>query len=215
MLWPTICVDNFFEEPEKVKQFSNTLKFSKDPLGKWPGERTECMHMLDINFFKYTTKKIMSLLFPMNYAKMNWNAIQTFQKIDGSIYTHNGWVHRDDLDEFTAIIYLSNHKKCGTSLFKPIKFQDDVINQEYKQKGNLNISREDNKYLLENNNLFEKTLTIDSRFNRLVLFDSSNFHAAEKFNEENINEDRLTLITFFTNISGNNNKYPITEMKRV
>lgn len=217
MLWPTICVDNFFEEPEKVKQFSDTLKFNKDPLGKWPGERTMHLHEINKEFFEFVTKKIISILFPMNYRDMRWQAIQMFQKINGNIYKNNGWVHSDSPNELTAIVYLSNHLKCGTSLFKPKKFFYNVINNNFKEEFYKEVNKitAENKYLNENNERFEKIHTIDSRLNRIVIFDSNHFHAAEKFIEENINEDRLTLITFFTTISGNYNKYPLTEMKRV
>jgi hypothetical protein len=217
MLWPTICVDNFFEEPEEIKKFSNTLKFNEDPFGKWPGERTNLLHEINKDFVDFTTKKIISVLYPINYHDMRWEAQQTFQKINGNIYKNKGWVHKDVPRELTAIIYLSNHLKCGTSLFKPKDFFNKCINTDFKQKFYKEKSKItiENKYLNENNDQFEKILTIDSRFNRLIVFDSNHFHAAEKFNEENINEDRLTLITFFTNISGNYNKYPITEMKRV
>ena len=85
----------------------------------------------------------------------------------------------------------------------------NLIEKKYGE--NLN----ENKYLNENNEKFDKILTIDSKFNRLLLFDSNQYHAAEKFKEQDIDEDRLTLITFFTNISGNCNKYPITEMRRI
>jgi hypothetical protein len=217
MLWPTICVDNFFDEPEKVKQFSDTLKFNKDPLGKWPGERTDLLHEVNKEFVYFTTKKIMSILFPMNHSDIKSEVEQTFQKINGNIYKNKGWVHRDTPKELTAIVYLSNHLKCGTSLFKPKKIFNKCINTNFKEefyKEESKITAE-NKYLNENNDQFEKILTMDSRFNRLIIFDSNNYHAAEKFNEENINEDRLTLITFFNNISGNHNKYPLTEMKRV
>jgi len=217
MLWPTICVDNFFEEPEKVKQFSDTLKFNKDPLGKWPGERTMLLHEINKEFFEFVTKKIISILFPINYRDMRWQASQMFQKINGNIYKNNGWVHSDSPNELTAIVYLSSHLKCGTSLFKPKKFFNNTINNNSKEEfyKEENKTTEENKYLNENNERFEKIHTMDSRFNRIIIFDANHFHAAEKFFEENINEDRLTLITFFTNISGNYNKYPLTEMKRI
>ena len=217
MLWPTICVDNFFEEPEKVKQFSDTLIFNKDPLGKWPGERTMLLHEINKEFFEFVTKKIISILFPINYRDMTWQARQMFQKINGNIYKNKGWVHTDSPNELTAIVYLSKHLKCGTSLFKPKKFFNNAINNNFKEEfyKEENKITEENKYLNENNERFEKIHTMDSRFNRIVMFDANHFHAAEKFIEENISEDRLTLITFFTTISGNYNKYPLTEMKRV
>jgi hypothetical protein len=217
MLWPTICIDDFFEDPLSVKNFADTLNFKKNPEGRWPGERTEFLHNINNEFFNFTTKKVMSILFPMNYKKLTWKASQMFQRINGNIYNNFGWVHTDH-EEFTSIIFLSNHKQCGTSLFKKKKIMSKVINSEFKQeyyKNTEKIKTEEEKYLKENNDQFEKTLTLNSRFNRLILFDSSNFHAAEKYGEEKINEDRLTLITFFTDINGNENKYPISEMRRL
>ena len=102
--------------------------------------------------------------------------------------------------------------------FKKKKITSQVINTEFKHdyyKNTEKIKTEEEKYLKENNDQFEKTLTLNSRYNRLILFDSSNLHAAEKYSEENINEDRLTLVTFFTEINGNENKYPISEMRRL
>jgi hypothetical protein len=217
MLWPTICVDDFFKEPKKIKEFSNTLTFAKDPSGKWPGERTQFLHQINQEFVKFVSKKIMSILFPINYNDMQWEVEQTFQKINGNIYKNKGWVHTDSPFELTAIIYLSDHLKCGTSIFKRNSFFCEIINSKFKEKFYKETDKlsAENKYLDENNDRFEKIHTIESRFNRLIIFDSNHFHAAEKFNEENINEDRLTLISFFKNITGNFNKYPITEMNRV
>jgi hypothetical protein len=217
MNWPSICVDNFFEEPEKIKNFSKTLTFKEDPLGKWPGKRSDLLHMVNQEFVTFVTKKIMCILYPMNFDNMQWEVDQMFQKIDKDVYKNKGWVHKDSPNEFTAIIYLSNHLKCGTSLFKSKEFSTEVIHLNHKEqfyKTKLNVDKE-NIYLNENNDRFEKILTIDSKFNRLFLFDSNHFHAAEKFNDENINEDRLTLIAFFKNIKGNYNKYPISEMRRI
>lgn len=214
MLWPTLCVDDFFNNPEEIVNFSKTLKYEKNVEGKWPGERSISLHKINFEFVDFVTKKIISVLFPINYLNMRWEIQQFFQKINGNFYTSNGWVHTDTPKELTAIIYLSNHKKCGTSFFKPKKFYSKLIDPnliEKKYGENLN----ENKYLNENNEKFDKILTIDSKFNRLLLFDSNQYHAAEKFKEQDIDEDRLTLITFFTNISGNCNKYPITEMRRI
>jgi hypothetical protein len=217
MLWPTICIDNFFNNPEQVIKFSKTLKYEKSHDGKWPGERSNMINILDKGFINTTTKKIMAVLFPVNYKNMTWNLELYFQKINGKLYKNKGWVHNDAPQEFTAIIYLSNHKECGTSLYVPKNFFSDSINGNFKEKYYMNIEEQIdvNKYLDENNNRFEKTLTINSKFNRLIIFDSNNFHAAEQFNEESIEEERLTLICFFTNISGNINKYPISEMRRI
>ena len=89
-------------------------------------------------------------------------------------------------------------------------------NNEEKKKiyKTLNLKNE-KKLLKENNDSFEETISFNSKFNRVIMFDSSLHHAAQKFVEENIEEDRLTLIGFFNNINANNIKYPVVENNRL
>jgi hypothetical protein len=215
MIWPTVCVDNFFDDPIKVKNFALNLNYKKDPEGKWPGERTDYLHAIDRNFFEYVCTKIIRLLYPMDYSNIYFNAVQNFQKVNGGVFKNQGWVHTDFPKEITAIIYLSEHKNCGTSLFYKKDFNFNLIHNDKKQEMYKNTKKDFSFFLNENNNQFEKTLTINSKFNRLVLFDSSHYHAADKFNDSSIKEDRLTLVTFFNQIGGENIKYPIPEMKRI
>jgi len=216
MIWPTIIVDNFFDNPNKVIEYSKKLKFLKDEKGDWPGKRTDTLSNIDQNFFNWINYKIVRLIYPMNHFNMHWACKQYFQKIDGNIYEETGWVHSDSPMELTAIIYLSNHNNCGTSLYNKNKFFNSVINVNEKKQMYSNLNFKDNlKYLKQNNDLFEKNLTIDSKFNRVIIFDSNQFHAADKFKDSKIkDEERLTLITFFSSLTCENIKYPITEMKR-
>ena len=107
--------------------------------------------------------------------------------------------------------------------------QELEINQNYAElKQSLLKSYDNSDYteryndiksieLISNNNQFEKTITFNSKFNRLILFDASQFHAAEKFNEVDVNEDRLTLILFFHNIFSQTTrqiKFHLSEMNR-
>jgi len=219
MIWPFICVDNFFEEPLKVKEFADSLKYFKSEEGRWPGFRSNVMHEENNKFFNWSTKKIVSLFYPMQVREATWIAEQTFQRIPGDLFKNKGWVHTDGDYEFTAIIYLSEHKNCGTSLYKSKTFGAAPINEFEKRKRYLNTDKitekEEKEFLNENNNQFEKILEIPSLFNRLIIFDASNLHAAENFYNENIKEDRLTLITFFKDLRVPDIKYPIPEMRRI
>jgi len=222
MIWPVICIDNFFQDPIKVKEFAYSLKYGKGEEGRWPGTRTNPLHEVDFRFFKWSTKKMISAIYPMNFSESTWVAEQSFQRIPGSLYKNKGWVHRDNGVEFTAIVYLSNHRNCGTSIYRPKILGADTINENekrnfYKNIENLNDKqkKEEKDLLKQNNDQFEKILEIDSVFNRLVMFDANNYHAAENFSNEGLNEDRLTLITFFSNVVIPNIKYPLTEMRRI
>jgi len=215
MIWPTIIVDNFFDEPEKIVNYSKTLEYIKDSGGEWPGVRSKSIGEVDNLFYNWINYKIIRLMYPMNHSEMNWKSTQYFQKIDGNIYKNHGWIHSDSPAEFTVIIYLSNHKNCGTSLYDKKKLFNSSMHGDKKEEiyKTLNFKNE-TKYLKENEDLFEKNLTIDSKFNRIVIFDSNQYHAADKFNDNKNNEERTTLITFFYSLNCEYIKYPITEMRR-
>ena len=68
------------------------------------------------------------------------------------------------------------------------------------------------KYKDKNNSKFRKKVELFSNFNRLVLFDGSNWHASKNSGADK--SDRLTLITFFSSVTGEGLRYPITQMKR-
>ena len=214
MIYPTICLDNFFNDPFKVLNFSKTLEFFKDKEGAWPGERTRHLHEIDFNFFNYFGSKVMSILYP-NVKELKFNCSLSFQKIQNS-YTNNGWVHSDiGCSDFTCIVYLSHHKNCGTSIYDQKKLGCSELNTKNKKESyTKNLFLKEDKYLEENNNQFEESIIIKSKFNRLIIFDSAQFHSAQKFTEKDILEERLTLIGFFSNIYFPNIKYNGIEHKR-
>lgn len=215
---PTIVTDNFLKYPNKVLNFSKQCTFSKDPNGKWPGERSDQLHNIDNNVFNFLHKKIFSILYPEHYEDISYLASSTFQKIKGKNYNHEGWVHKDDC-LLTVILYLSNHNGCGTSLWEPKQFVSEPINSKEKEKmykGEI-TTEEGLPYLKENNNLFTKTLTINSKFNRLLIFDSKTYHSAESFNDNDCDDDRLTFISFIHRFHSNNTilRNPILENMRI
>jgi hypothetical protein len=214
MIYPTVCLDNFFNDPLKILEFSNSLQFYKDEEGKWPGERSKPLHEIDPLFFNNYGLKVMSILYP-TIKNINFNCILYFQKISNE-YINEGWVHKDDDIDFTSIVYLSKHKNCGTSIFNSKKINSNVIHDNEKKDMYLKkdfVNTVD--HLKNNNNQFEETINIKSKFNRFIMFDSAQFHAAQKFTENNVTEDRLTLIGFFNNIYFPGIKYNGIEHKRL
>jgi|TARA_R100001163_G_C5052790_1_gene189395 hypothetical protein len=219
MLYPTYVIDNFFPNPDEVVKFSKSLDFKRDTnLGKWPGERTRLMHEINPRFFQYTTKKILSLIFSNNFPNVNWDAQQYFQKVPCDKDVKQGWVHNDSDYQLTAIVYLSKHKGCGTSIYQKNDFFTTSKNYRIKEEYYSQNKKFDKRYyqaLEENNSCFTKTIEVESVYNRLVLFDGAQWHGVNGFYDKNISEDRLTLITFFHDISGYNLKFPVPELNRM
>lgn len=214
MIYPTIILDNFFNDPLKIVHFAKSLEYYQDTEGRWPGERTKQIYELNKYFFENYGSKILSVLYPTIRQK-NFYCSLYFQKISKE-YVNKGWIHQDSDSDFTTIVYLSQHKECGTSLFDSKNVSCEIINTENKKNMYLNKNfEEQEKYLDENNNQFIETVKINSKFNRLLMFDSAQFHSAQKFIENNIEEDRLILIGFFSNIHFQGIKFNGIEHKRI
>jgi len=229
MLYPSLIVDNFFLQPNLILDFASKQKFYQNIDGRWPGKRTEALHINNFSFFDYINKKIIAALYP-NDKDLYYAAETYFQKISGKRYPNYGWIHKDE-SELTGIIYLSKHKLCGTSLCERISFDSQCSDKlDIEDFGNKDlVSYKKNfytkdqydpkelEYLKINNKNYRRTLTIDSKFNRLFLFDSSNLHMAESFTDKNLDDDRLTIITFINNIGKNNKtlKLGVTESRRL
>lgn len=214
MLIPTLVYDNFFRDYEEVVNYSKQVEYFSDKEGAWPGKRSLPLHEINRNLFDFVTRKIVKLMWPSSYENIHYIARSQFQSIPRD-FINEGWIHSDP-SILTAIIYLSKHKECGTSIFESKNFNfNSIINEENKRKSYINKTfKNENKYLKENNNNFEETISVKSRPNRIVIFDSQQMHAAHKFTEKNIEEDRLTLITFFSYFHGTGMKWHGSECLR-
>lgn len=200
MIWPTLCIDNFFKDPEAVIKFSKTLDFIKND-GRYPGYRTKQIHTVDFSFFQLSTAKIIASLYPNEAltGSLKWTATQYFQKINTKEHLELGYVHQDIDFEFTSIVYLSDEEDAGTAIFKKIKEpvppHDDIKIKRYL---NNKKSKEYFDSIKKNRECFKQTFEFTSLKNRMVLFDASQFHAVNNFGKKQ--KERLTLITFFNSI---------------
>jgi len=218
MQWPTLIVDNFFPDPHAIVKLSKTLKYVQSPNNAWPGTRTLPLHEVDKEFFQWSTRKIMALLYPTQVITdkaIKWQALQFFQRVPYKTYGEEGWVHGDTEEEFTVIIYLSDHPQSGTCLYEGKHFNNRPEYAEEKKRfyRDLKDLNRMEKYRDKCNSKFRKKVELFSNFNRLVLFDGANWHASR--NADKSKSDRLTLITFFTSVTGVDLRYPITQMRRI
>lgn len=219
MQWPTLIVDNFFTDPHAVVEFSKTLKFTKDSKLRWPGTRSPSIDEVNRNFFVWSTKKIMALLYPndiFNEGKVTWKAVQHFQRIPTGTYGKEGWIHVDGSEvEISALIYLTDFPRSGTSIYKGKHLNPDgrckYLNEKELFLKNLKDKKRYKKYRDKANSFFQKEVEVFSSFNRLAMFDANHWHASKHADDGT----RLTLVTFFTDISGDGLRYPITQMRRM
>jgi hypothetical protein len=215
MRWPSIIIDDFFNDFKSVVDLSNNVKYHPSD-GAWPGSRSEYLSHVNRPFFEMTSYKILQALYPMNYQDLMWSARMQFQKIPIS---GTGFVHQDD-DELSVIIYISGSNSAGgTNLYKPKAFpynRDGYVNEKfkaYKKSGNKGQMKKDLSQLVnQHNSQFDCTMKVNFLPNRMFAFDCNQQHAAQEFGGE-----RCILIAFFEEIrmrNGSNLKTAVRECKK-
>jgi hypothetical protein len=214
---PVTILDNFFDNPDKVRTWALQQEYLPDPEGRWPGLRTELIHELDEPFFNHICRKFFSQFYDLANEQIEWEVSMCFQLVDGDY--DSGWIHSDEkLTQITGIIYLSPNSNLngGTSIYRVKSNMVHYVyrNPEYKVNSYLNkVSIEEaKKYKEEHNAQFEETIRVSNVYNRLVLFDSHLHHAAQDFFGKG-EESRLTLVFFVNKLFVNNS--PVGRVRRV
>ena len=175
MIYPYACVDNFFINPDSVVEYSKKLNYINSD-GRWPGKRSEKLHLVDKDFFNYVCQKMLAVLYPSNYQNIQYSCTLSFQKISPKD-KGQGLIHTDLPVALTGICYLSKNENCGTSIYD---YTSHYPNMSHK----------------ENNKNWKETIKFNSKYNRLILFDGHAYHGAQEL----VDEERLTLIAFFNDI---------------
>ena len=140
-----------------------------------------------------------------------------FEKIYpyGKNYSKEGWIHPDDDNKLSAILYLNGEYEEGTSFYVNKNLgSPDFSLMQYKHElykgNNINVN-EYNNCLLKHNNQFKETLNVPLLENRLVIFDSSILHRSNGLGNES--NPRIIQTFFFGHIYSEH--FPINEMRRL
>ena len=217
MYYPVTQSFNFFNDPQKIIDFANSLEFFEGN-NRWPGKRTDDIWNFDADLYQHISLKILSLFYPKGQVSYNYEAEASFQKItydDVKMNKGMGWVHDDSMHKLTAIIYLTpNNTTSGTSIYTPKKTIGALKTPQIKYDYNEGLPIDENDYIMalnEHNNRFRKVSDFYSEFNSMICFDSNLYHGANF--DLKPGEERLTYITFFKNISAP--YYPIVESSTI
>lgn len=198
--FPTIVVDNFYDDPDLVRKYALDQEFFKGNRGSWPGIRTELIHRTDRDFFTIFSKKMWELIKIYNFSDIV--ELQTgFQLIDETY--GRGWVHDDDPKMTVAgVVYLNPNPimGSGTTIYNDAPdfngeryselFMNDVLLASPEERSHLA------KYREEQVAYFTPNTVVDNVYNRLVLFDSRCWHSADKFFGTTRDDTRLTQVFF-------------------
>ena len=174
-MYPTVVIDNFFDDPKSIVNFSKKLIWYKPTQeDNWPGLRTDFLHKTNYNLFDYIVKNILSVYYNFDLQEISWQDVRIqFHKIKNSHLKNfkkiNTQIHKDEGVEIAGVIYLNENLTCeetGTSIY--------------------------------NENL-KRTVKVSNSFNTLLLYDAKKFHGVTSFSKKEI----LRLVIFIGKINSN------------
>ena len=205
-LIPTSCVDDFYNDPHKVRNFALSLDYSNE-TGIYPGVRSKPLNEIDYYFFDNFCKKIFSLFYNFQYEPVKWKVDAFFHKIypyeDQDLNV--GDIHQDNTGEgvISGLIYLNPDPllDSGTSFYRLKKNQTltavdlenkTILKKKFFKENENSIGFK--KHFQKHNSKFEKILEVKNVYNRMIAYPSNIWHGQTDYRM--YNEPRLTQVFF-------------------
>jgi hypothetical protein len=215
---PVTILDNFLDDPDKIRAWALQQEYHPAEDGKWPGLRSKPIHELDTPFFHLVCRKFFSQFYDVqNMKELSWEVSMNFQMVSKDY--DSGWIHSDEEgSQITGIIYLSPNANLngGTSIYRnksnliqPIHVNTDFKKDSYLKKISIQEAKKNKE---DHNAQFEETIRVSNVYNRLICFDSQLKHGAQDFFGEG-EESRLTLVFFVNKLFVNDT--PIGRVRRM
>ena len=224
--FPAVCIDNFFDNPDKVREWGLSLSKQKDPEGRWPGKRSEHLCEVDEKWNQMLVAKILLAYYgweSMNHVTWNESYI-SFQVVKSHEHENcnKGLIHMDadSKDEIgiAGLIYLTPNAdlNSGTSIYKlkdnhNFKKEDGEHISKLKKDLYLNNNvdtKEWDKAIEKNYNDFDETIRFNNVYNRMICYNTFSWHGAMSTNARD--DDRLTLVFFIKGIHAG--MYPLSRV---
>ena len=208
---PAIVYDNFYAEPDAVRKYALSLKYD-DTEGIYPGVRTK-QNAVNEKVNRLTTDLLTSRISELFVEQPTIESVRNqFQKIPNfSVDKDNplnwGWIHRDSVEpnpvppSLAGIVYLDPNptSNTGTSFYEskiePVSWEGDDIRLQLCQDKLINKS----KYIdsiKKHNSQFERVMEVENKYNRLVIYNGSDYHAMTSCYTKYDNI-RLTQVLFY------------------
>ena len=199
ILFPTLVVDDFLEDPDYVLCLATNAEYNDPGHTNYPGVASKNkIHELDQELFDAILQKIFGYYWDLNNP-VKFRVDMEFQKIEKNGI---GIIHLDTTHGALAagVIYLNQDidRDTGTSFYKltdpdyKIK-QHEFLDPIARYHAGEHVDGLDN-ICEKHYNMFEETMRVQNQYNRLVTYDSNVWHTATSYGDQT----RYTL-RFFIN----------------
>jgi hypothetical protein len=183
-----IIVDNFYNNPMDTRNYILTQEF--EVRGNYPGQRTQSFatEVLKQSIQKYVMPFAGKITdFPLNKDVYNGSFQYTTSR-------DRSWVHVDGFNNWAGVLFLTPDAPLsgGTAFYQFCDGTMSEEDQEYTQSKELTdkYSQDMTKWTLVDK--------VGNVFNRLILFNSKNYHMSMDYFGDNKYNGRLFQVFFFS-----------------
>jgi hypothetical protein len=191
--FPTIIVDDFLENPDKIRKMALDMNYFPNE-GHYPGTRTKNLSEIDEQLFNYLTSRFFLILYDFNLT-VNWTLTIQFQSIlpfseNKNDLINHAWTHVDSNKILAGVLYLNPNAQLdtGTNIYKNNdSFDDNIFKMDMLSQTRIPFYKDGNKptnyeeNLKKHNNMFSETINISNIYNRLIMFDAFEYHRAQNY----------------------------------
>jgi hypothetical protein len=182
--------DNVLLRPQQLAEFGLGLEFAEDGGNLYPGVRARVPAEFSRPFHAWLNRTLhgTGVLEENRYINDDASFFSIVDKSRANLLPLQRIPHYDSTDPrvFAAVIYLFERANSGTSFYRHRTTGYEKIgvdNQDnYKTALNRNMKTHGppaREYTNGSNDLFERTHSVDSAFNRIVIYSGNVLHAAD------------------------------------
>jgi len=218
--FPSLCFDDFYNDPDSVRDFALSIDDYSNKSGFHPGLRSKMLLQYDERFCKNSINKFLSLFDDWGLAGATFDCSTMFQKIwrfssDCNDPVNTGWIHIDDNVDIAGVVYLDPNPDInnGTSFYYPKFLQsgyNDVLKGDTPEYERIFGNKTDRcfiddinwfrKNIIINNKQYELTMEIKNCYNRCIAYSGEQFHTQSNYWMSNEDDFRLAQVFFISNL---------------
>ncbi len=207
-LFPTIVVDNFFDDPDYVLGLAKTVEYTDPSPTNHPGVVSKKkIQEIDNRLFNTIVQKIFGYFWDLRNPLKYMVDIE-FQKIDS---LGEGVIHVDSAGALAAgIIYLDKNapRDTGTSFYRLLddryEIKQEFLDSIAKDHAGDTVDGID-QIRRDHHSRFEETMRVQNQYNRLVFYSGDVWHTATSYQ----NQTRNTLRFFVSEVLSNHQNFPL------
>lgn len=198
-----LVLDDFFDNPDEVRELALSLPYYRPARTNYPGERTAPLQQAAPEHYKLWEERFMDMFGGCHDGP--WGFSTQFQRIPtvtDDPEANEGWTHCDPGEDIGGVIYLNPaaDPSAGTTFVRPRPGTAPQTNSHLKYRndyygGRNNISTEE--YVIAkafNNQKYQDDIIVANNYNRFVAFNCKKPHKQTTFGKAD--DYRLTQVFF-------------------